>query len=330
MTTATLMQLTADLRHQGIASRVLVAEATVDPWRDTPARLRAHRRLAGADFELLTGTRAEIRRLWRFLGVSYQPVPQGKPPDMDWLTHRPERFDVQHTDGFFILDPAGQERIADEGMPNATGRFPRGLRPLLNDQGRQNLAHPQLPWSASDLLDDLDNMIGEGISARSTQQPRSPSLAAARRALQGSPASLAALHDRSNQLLGGSGALISGLHSLRGYPIVLNAWASWCGPCQAEFPILAAAAVRYGTRVAFLGVNTNDVAASGREFLDRHPVSYPSYQSSSDGLAELAVIEGLPTTIFINRAGRVVHVHSGQYDIDGTLENDIARYALPR
>jgi cytochrome oxidase Cu insertion factor (SCO1/SenC/PrrC family)/thiol-disulfide isomerase/thioredoxin len=330
MTTAALIQLKAEIRRQGLGGAVIVAEATVDPWRDTPSRLRAYRRLTGADVELLTGTRSEIHRLWKFLGVFYKRVPQGNPPDMDWLTHRPERFDVQHTDGFFILDPAGQERLADEGMPKVSGRLPIALRGLLNKRGRHNLANPQLPWSAPELLDDLDNLMGREITARASPAPTAPTPAAARRALLASPHALAAIHDQSSRLLGDTDVLMARLRSLRGYPVVLNAWASWCGPCRGESPLFATASATYGRQVAFLGVNTNDTAGSARAFLARHPVSYPSYQSSSGGLSQLAALQGLPTTIFINRAGRVVDVHAGQYDTQGTLDNDIERYALSR
>lgn len=85
---------------------------------------------------------------------------------------------------------------------------------------------------------------------------------------------------------------------------MVNAWASWCTPCRAEFPLFASASAHYGRQVAFLGVDTNDSASDGRAFLAQHPVSYPSYQSSSTQLSSLAVIEGMPTTIFVDRAGR--------------------------
>ena len=111
---------------------------------------------------------------------------------------------------------------------------------------------------------------------------------------------------------------------------MINAWASWCGPCRAEFSLFAVASARYGRRVAFLGNDTNDSAADARAFLARHPVSYPSFQGSSAGLATIATVAGLPTTIFLNRAGRVVYVHAGQYESQSTLEQDIERYALGR
>ena len=66
-------------------------------------------------------------------------MPQDKPPDVDWLTHRPETFDVDHTDAVFFLDPAGQERIANEGIPQVSGPLTPVLHKLLNDEGVHNL-----------------------------------------------------------------------------------------------------------------------------------------------------------------------------------------------
>ncbi|HLH66650.1 MAG TPA: redoxin domain-containing protein [Solirubrobacteraceae bacterium] len=159
-------------------------------------------------------------------------------------------------------------------------------------------------------------------------QVKVPSAAAAAAALAGSPAPLATLHAQASELLGSQSALQARLRALRGYPVVINAWASWCDPCQAEYPLFASASERYGREVAFLGADTDDQAPAAQAFLEKHPVSYPSYQDSSSQLASLAPLEGLPTTIFIDRRGRVVHVHTGQYLTLGTLDHDIAAYAL--
>jgi cytochrome oxidase Cu insertion factor (SCO1/SenC/PrrC family)/thiol-disulfide isomerase/thioredoxin len=144
--------------------------------------------------------------------------------------------------------------------------------------------------------------------------------------LAGSPAALQALHQQAGQLLGPG--LEARLHALRGYPIVINAWASWCTPCQAEFHLFGAASLRYGRQVAFLGADTNDSSGNARAFLKQHPISYPSYQTSISALSTLAAIEGLPTTIFVNRSGKVVDVHTGQYAALQTLESDIRSFAL--
>jgi cytochrome oxidase Cu insertion factor (SCO1/SenC/PrrC family)/thiol-disulfide isomerase/thioredoxin len=328
MTTGVLMALTHALRQAGLARHVAIVEVTVDPWRDSPARLHAYRRLTGADFTMLTGTRSEIRRIWKFFGVYYRRVPQGSPPDVDWLTHRHETFDVQHSDAVFLLDPAGQERIVEEGTPDTGGNLAQALRGLLNAEGRRNLAHPQLPWSAGQILEDLYWLMGRSIPASALPAVRAPSAAAAAGMLAGSPAPLRALHEQAGGLLGGYDALRARLARLRGYPVVLNAWASWCPPCRAEFPLFGAAAAAYGRTVAFLGADTEDSAGAARAFLAGHPVSYPSFQTSSAALEGIAPLRGTPTTIFISRTGHVAYTHPGQYETQATLEQDIARYAL--
>jgi len=147
--------------------------------------------------------------------------------------------------------------------------------------------------------------------------------------LAGSPAPLAAIHRQASKLLGPVSALLARIRSLKGYPIVINAWASWCTACQAEYPLLAKASVVYGRQVAFLGVDTTDYGASyARAYLAGHPLSYPSYQSPSGDLDGLAPVFGLPVTIFIDRTGHVVTHIAGQYDSLSELDRDIQTYAL--
>jgi thiol-disulfide isomerase/thioredoxin len=163
--------------------------------------------------------------------------------------------------------------------------------------------------------------------ARAARQPAS--LAAARAQLANSPPALAALHQQANRLLGNQPALSQRIRALRGYPIVINAWASWCTPCRAEFGLFGSASTRYGRRVAFLGADTGDSSSDAQTFLAQHPVSYPSYQTSTSGMQAIVPqgLLGLPTTIFLSRAGKVVYVHTGQYQSQGTLDADIANYA---
>jgi cytochrome c biogenesis protein CcmG/thiol:disulfide interchange protein DsbE len=149
-------------------------------------------------------------------------------------------------------------------------------------------------------------------------------------ALAGSPAALAALHEQANELLpGGTDAYEKRLAALRGYPVVANIWASWCGPCRFEFPTLQKLSARYGKRVAFLGVNSQDSDANAREFLAEAPVPYPSYTDPGNGLIEsLGGIGGLPDTAFYDREGKLVHLQQGPYTDDSELEADVRRYAL--
>jgi cytochrome oxidase Cu insertion factor (SCO1/SenC/PrrC family)/thiol-disulfide isomerase/thioredoxin len=167
------------------------------------------------------------------------------------------------------------------------------------------------------------------VRAAMTHAPRTArGKTAVNAALAGSPAPLGDLHQQAGQLLGSNAGLSARLRALRGYPVVLNAWASWCGPCKAEFGLLASAAAHYGRQVAFLGADSDDSSGDARSFLAQHPISYPSYQTSTSRLASLAQIIGLPTTIFLNRAGKVVHVQTGQYESQGALNADIASYGL--
>jgi len=150
------------------------------------------------------------------------------------------------------------------------------------------------------------------------------------RALKGSPAPLAALHAEANQLLpGGSEAFDKRLAALRGYPVVANVWASWCGPCQFEFPTLQKLSARYGKRVAFLGINSEDSEAAAKTFLREEPVPYPSYSDPDRSLAQsLGPIRGLPDTAFFDRKGKLVYLKQGPYSHDSELEEDLQRYAL--
>jgi cytochrome oxidase Cu insertion factor (SCO1/SenC/PrrC family)/thiol-disulfide isomerase/thioredoxin len=192
-------------------------------------------------------------------------------------------------------------------------------------------AHGQILWyydiSTLGWL-STNSLIQHVHAALARSSNATTSLAIADQELAGSPPPLAALHSQASQLLGGKSDLMTRLKALRGYPVVINVWASWCGPCQAEFGLFATASARYGRRVAFLGVDANDAAAQARPFLSQHQVSYPSYQANPSNLTNLAIVQGLPTTIFVRPNGTVAYVHTGQYEVEGTLDEDIANYAL--
>jgi cytochrome oxidase Cu insertion factor (SCO1/SenC/PrrC family)/thiol-disulfide isomerase/thioredoxin len=146
------------------------------------------------------------------------------------------------------------------------------------------------------------------------------------RALNTVPRKLASLERQGSELLGGFPSLMKRIRALRGYPVVVNVWASWCIPCQSEFGLLRAAASRYGDKVAFLGADANDSAGNARSFLHQHPVSYPSYSVQTDQMGPLAQVAGVPNTIYIDAAGKVVQVHDGEYISQKALDADIAAY----
>ena len=148
--------------------------------------------------------------------------------------------------------------------------------------------------------------------------------------LNGAPEPLAGLHEQGCDLLGGGPtAFKARLAALRGHPVVVNKWASWCGPCRAEFPHFQKASIALGKRVAFLGVDSNDNRGDAQRFLHENPVSYPSYEDP-DGTVSQAfnAAAAFPATVFYDRRGKIAYIHQGQYLSRAKLEQDIRRYAL--
>lgn len=149
------------------------------------------------------------------------------------------------------------------------------------------------------------------------------------KALAGSPPRQAALHKQANDLLpGGADAYEKRIAELRGYPIVVNVWASWCGPCRFEFPVLQKLSAKYGKRVAFLGVNSEDSNDAAATFLREEPVPYPSYTDPEKDIFDSLGAIGLPDTAFYDETGELVYLKQGPYAEDSELEEDVRRYAL--
>ena len=130
---------------------------------------------------------------------------------------------------------------------------------------------------------------------------------------------------------GGPDAFNRQVRALRGTPVVVNQWASWCGPCKFEFPFFRALAGRYRGRVAFLGVNSQDSREAAERFLRENPVPFPSYFDPDVKVArEFKGGLAWPTTAFYDRTGRVVNTHAGAYATQAKLDADVRRYALRR
>ena len=149
------------------------------------------------------------------------------------------------------------------------------------------------------------------------------------KALADAPAPLASLYDEANQLLsGGLPAYDERIEGLRGHPVVVNKWASWCGPCRAEFPFFQNQAAKRGEEIAFLGVDAQDDHDAARTFLESEPVPYPSYTDPDLEISKSVDAEReTPATVFYDSDGEIAYVHRGGYQEEADLVADIERYA---
>jgi cytochrome c biogenesis protein CcmG/thiol:disulfide interchange protein DsbE len=166
-----------------------------------------------------------------------------------------------------------------------------------------------------------------GSSGGGTSTAKAPDY---KQALAGAPKPLAKLYAQGDRLVsGGTSAFGSQLRALRGHPVVVNVWASWCEPCRMEFPYLQRLSAKYGKRVAFVGVDTNDNDAAARTFLAELPLPYPSYTDPNEDISQsVGATVGLPDTAYYDASGKQVFVKQGQYASEGDFAADIKRYAL--
>lgn len=175
----------------------------------------------------------------------------------------------------------------------------------------------------------LAAVLAFGISACGGDSEDAPPPPNYNQLLKGAPPKLAALYAKGDEVIEGDTGDVQGqLDELHGYPVVVNAWASWCGPCREEFTLFQKASAKLGTKIGFLGLDTNDAASAAKTFLDERPLPYPSYTDTGWELADEFTpgVQGLPKTAFYDSSGKQVFVHQGPYTSLGQLESEIKKY----
>ena len=122
------------------------------------------------------------------------------------------------------------------------------------------------------------------------------------------------------ELLDGSGALTD--EKLRGKPVVINFWASWCIPCREEAPLLEKTWRAYkNDGVIFLGVNIKDAESDAKRFVDEFDITYPTVRDLDQSLTKDFGVKGLPETFFVDHRWTFIGTISGAQagDQQGTV-----------
>ena len=102
------------------------------------------------------------------------------------------------------------------------------------------------------------------------------------------------------------------LEELRGQVVMLNFWASWCGPCRQEMPLLDDLYERYSPAgFTLLGVNVDADVADAKAVLEEIPVSFPIVYDTNSKVSEAYNIDAMPSTVFIDRNGKLRYLHRG-------------------
>jgi cytochrome c biogenesis protein CcmG/thiol:disulfide interchange protein DsbE len=132
----------------------------------------------------------------------------------------------------------------------------------------------------------------------------------------------------ANFVPGGRDRFEQALERARGMPIVVNKWASWCGPCRLEFPFFREQAKKRKGEVLFIGVNSNDSREDAEEFLEEEPVPYKHFEDPKlEIAAAFNAVQAFPSTAFYDAKGKLAFVHQGGYSNEDALAEDIDRYA---
>ncbi len=166
-------------------------------------------------------------------------------------------------------------------------------------------------------------------SGRPASAPAALTRAEVSRPIAGAPAQLAGLRRRVSVLQdGGAKSFAAQLRALRGRPVVVNMWGSWCDPCRRELPLFQRQANTRGGKVAFLGVNVTDDRDNAVELLRAIPMPYPSFADPRSNIATGRFrARVFPTTAFYDARGTLT-LRQGEFASEAKLAEAIERYAL--
>jgi peroxiredoxin len=112
----------------------------------------------------------------------------------------------------------------------------------------------------------------------------------------------------------------SGLNAYKGQVVMVNFWATWCGPCQQEMPLLDQMYKKYKPAgFTLIGVNVDKEAPAVKQLLERKPVSFPVLLDPANQVSKAYHVDEMPSSVIIDRKGQIRYIHRGYKPGD---END--------
>jgi len=135
------------------------------------------------------------------------------------------------------------------------------------------------------------------------------------------PAKLAANVKQADEFVGaGVDDFAARLARLRGHPVVVNQWASWCDPCRFEIPFFRAMTAKYADRVAFVGIDLQDDRGSAQDFMRELPSGFPSiFDPDGSVTRTLGGGQASPTTFYLDKNGKRVFAKIGARSLSSRM-----------
>jgi cytochrome oxidase Cu insertion factor (SCO1/SenC/PrrC family)/thiol-disulfide isomerase/thioredoxin len=273
--TATLLQLEAQMRARGAADQFAIAEVSQDPTHDTPAVLRQYAAGIGVDWTLLTGPFSEVDTL---LAALHLEVDRGPSQVID------------HTAALFLIDGHGYIRKEFSGDARLQS-LPPQLVALVSPEGRTRAVNGT--WTVADVIGALDGVLGRAAPAAGAVKGPERNFTLPR-------------------LAGGGDVTLA---ATRGAPVLVDFWASYCGPCRQELPMLVSTAqARSATGLVLIGVDELEPASAGESFLHKLGVDMTAAADPDHAVGDAYGVYALPTAVFINSAGQISATVVGELD----------------
>lgn len=119
--------------------------------------------------------------------------------------------------------------------------------------------------------------------------------------------------DFTAELIDGSSLALS---DLKGKPVIINFWATWCGPCVREMPTFERLKEDFGDEIGIIAVNCGDDADTVKDFVDENGYTFPMALDENYEVAMLYPSNSIPYTVVLDANGKITHVSTGAYDAD--------------